>query len=55
MAGQTKGGGKPAGFSIFGRSPILEDEEEVAVMLPPASAAPLGVCPDCGGMGTQAI
>jgi hypothetical protein len=40
MAGQTKGGGKPAGFSIFGRSPVLEDEEEVAVMLPPASAAP---------------
>jgi hypothetical protein len=40
MAGQTKGGGKPAGFSSFGRSPVLEDEEEVAVMLPPASAAP---------------
>src|ERR1700756_1691817 len=40
MAGQTKGGSKPAGFSIFGRSSVLEDEEEVAVMLPPASAAP---------------
>jgi hypothetical protein len=40
MAGQTKGGGKPAVFSSFGRSPVLEDEEEVAVMLPPASAAP---------------
>jgi hypothetical protein len=28
MAGQTKGGRKPAGFPLFGRSSVPEDEEE---------------------------
>jgi hypothetical protein len=40
MAGQTKGGRKPAGFPLFGRSSVPEDEEEIAVLLPPTSAAP---------------
>jgi hypothetical protein len=38
MAGQSKGGNKPAGFPLFGRSAVPEDEEEVAVLLPPSAA-----------------
>jgi hypothetical protein len=41
LAGQTKGGRKPAGFPLFGRGSVPEEEEEIAVMLPPPSAAPV--------------